>query len=329
MFFIGLIDSQKCAGLESTVDNRLQQIIEQWEFLVQKSSDKSLKLKEASRQQTFNAGVKDVEFWLGEIENQLANDDVGRDLTSVQNMLKKQQLLENDITNHESAVIDLNKTADEFIENNMFDVENIKETRNTINDRFEKVRNQGDVRRQRLQEASTVHQFIRDLEDEEAQLREKKLLVTSDDYGRDYNQSQNLRRKHKRFEIDLATHEPTVQNLQQVGGQLSQEVGNVDIERKCRDLVNHWDSLKQATDDRAKKLDEALTYHNWASNLDEETAWIKERLHIINNPDIGTTLVAVQGLQKKHESFEADFATQKERCQDILQQGEKLIDQVK
>jgi len=65
----GLIDSRKCAGLESTVDNRLQQIIEQWEFLVQKSSDKSLKLKEASRQQTYNAGVKDVEFWLGEVNN--------------------------------------------------------------------------------------------------------------------------------------------------------------------------------------------------------------------------------------------------------------------
>ena len=64
---LGLIDSRKCAGLESTVDNRLQQIIEQWEFLVQKSSDKSLKLKEASRQQTYNAGVKDVEFWLGEV----------------------------------------------------------------------------------------------------------------------------------------------------------------------------------------------------------------------------------------------------------------------
>lgn len=67
LFNVGLIDSRKCAGLETTVDNRLQQIIEQWEFLVQKSSDKSLKLKEASRQQTFNAGVKDVEFWLGEV----------------------------------------------------------------------------------------------------------------------------------------------------------------------------------------------------------------------------------------------------------------------
>jgi len=158
--------------------------------------------------------------------------------------------------------------------------------------------------------------------------REKKLLVTSDDYGRDFNQSQNLRRKHKRFEVDLATHEPNVQNIQQLGAQLTQEVGNPDIERKCKDLINHWDSLKQATDERTKKLDESLTYHNWASSLDEENAWIKERLHIMNNPDIGTTLVAVQGLQKKHESFEADFVTQKERCQEILQQGQKLIEQV-
>ena len=113
-----------------------------------------------------------------------------------------------------------------------------------------------------------------------------------------------------------------------MGGRLSQEVGNGDIERKCNDLLGHWDSLKQATEERTKKLDESLTYHNWVSSLEEENSWIKERLHIMNNPDIGNTLVAVQGLQKKHESFEADFLVQKERCQDILKQGEKLIDQV-
>lgn len=153
--------------------------------------------------------------------------------------------------------------------------------------------------------------------------------MTSDDYGRDFNQSQNLRRKHKRFEVELGSHEPNVQNLQQLGSQLTQDVGNSDIERKCQDLLGHWESVKQATDERTKKLDESITYHNWASALDEENAWIKERLHIMNNPDIGNTLVAVQGLQKKHDSFEADFLVQKERCQDILQQGEKLTEQVR
>lgn len=159
--------------------------------------------------------------------------------------------------------------------------------------------------------------------------REKKLFVVSDDYGRDFNQSQNLRRKHKRFEVDLGSHEPNVQNLQELGAKLSQEVGNPDIERKCTDLIAHWDALKQATEERTKKLDESLTYHNWASSLDEENAWIKERLHVMNSPDVGATLVAVQALQKKHESFEADFIIQKDRCQEILQQGQKLVEQVK
>lgn len=85
--------------------------------------------------------------------------------------------------------------------------------------------------------------------------------------------------------------------------------------------------MKQATDERTKKLDEALAYHNWASSLDEENAWIRERLHIMNNPDIGTSLVAVQGLQKKQDSFQSDFVGQNERCQEILQQGQKLIEQ--
>jgi spectrin alpha len=64
-----LIGNQKCSGLEDQVDKRLASITEQWEFLVQKSTEKSLKLKEASKQQTFNAGVKDIEIWLGLLES--------------------------------------------------------------------------------------------------------------------------------------------------------------------------------------------------------------------------------------------------------------------
>jgi len=42
-------------------------------------------------------------------------------------------------------------------------------------------------------------------------LREKKLLVGSDDYGRDLTGVQNLRKKHKRLEAELSSHEPSIQ----------------------------------------------------------------------------------------------------------------------
>ena len=37
--------------------------------------------------QAFNAGVKDIEFWLGEVEQQLSSDEYGKDLLSVQVMM--------------------------------------------------------------------------------------------------------------------------------------------------------------------------------------------------------------------------------------------------
>lgn len=53
--------------------------------------------------------------------------------------------------------------------------------------------------------------FNRDIADEESWIKEKKLLVGSDDYGRDLTGVQNLKKKHKRLESELASHEPTIQ----------------------------------------------------------------------------------------------------------------------
>lgn len=48
--------------------------------------------------------------------------------------------------------------------------------------------------------------------------REKKLLVSSEDYGRDLTGVQNLRKKHKRLEAELAAHEPAIQVRKRLPG---------------------------------------------------------------------------------------------------------------
>ena len=55
----------------------------------------------------------------------------------------------------------------------------------SINERYDRVRTSAAHRRTRLNEANTLHQFFRDVDDEESWIKEKKLLVASDDYGRD------------------------------------------------------------------------------------------------------------------------------------------------
>lgn len=99
-----LIEKRQCAGSEDAVQKRLESIAEQWEFLTQKTSEKSLKLKEANKQRTYIAAVKDLDFWLGEVESLLTSEDAGKDLSSVQNLMKKHQLVEADIQAHEDRI---------------------------------------------------------------------------------------------------------------------------------------------------------------------------------------------------------------------------------
>ena len=63
----GLIEQRKCAGSEEIVKERITKLQQQWEYLVQKSGEKSQHLKESNQQQQFNTNVKKLDFWLGEV----------------------------------------------------------------------------------------------------------------------------------------------------------------------------------------------------------------------------------------------------------------------
>ncbi|CAH1402348.1 unnamed protein product [Nezara viridula] len=322
-----LIDKHQCAGSEDAVHARLSSIAEQWEFLTQKTTEKSLKLKEANKQRTYIAAVKDLDFWLGEVESLLTSEDSGKDLASVQNLIKKHQLVEADIHAHDDRIKDMNSQADSLIESGQFDTASIQEKRQSINERYERIKNLAAHRQARLNEANTLHQFFRDIADEESWIKEKKLLVGSDDYGRDLTGVQNLKKKHKRLEAELASHEPAIQAVQEAGEKLMDvsNLGVPEIEQRLKLLNQAWSELKQLAATRGQKLDESLTYQQFLAKLEEEEAWISEKQQLLSVEDYGDTMAAVQGLLKKHDAFETDFAAHRDRCADICSAGENLI----
>ena len=323
-----LIDKRQCAGSEEAVQRRLASIADQWEFLTHKTTEKSLKLKEANKQRTYIAAVKDLDFWLGEVESLLTSEDAGKDLASVQNLIKKHQLVEADISAHDDRINDMNGQADSLIESGQFDTASIQEKRQSINERYERIKNLAAHRQARLSEANTLHQFFRDIADEESWIKEKKLLVGSDDYGRDLTGVQNLKKKHKRLEAELASHEPAIQAVQEAGEKLMDvsNLGVPEIEQRLKLLNQAWSELKQLAATRGQKLDESLTYQQFLAKVEEEEAWISEKQQLLSVDDYGDTMAAVQGLLKKHDAFETDFAAHRDRCADISSAGTELVD---
>ncbi|XP_077778947.1 spectrin alpha chain, non-erythrocytic 1-like [Podarcis muralis] len=322
-----LIERGACAGSEDAVKARLAALADQWQFLVRKSAEKSHRLKEANKQQNFNTGIKDFDFWLSEVEALLASEDYGKDLASVNNLLKKHQLLEADISAHEDRLKDLNGQADSLMTSSAFDTSQVKEKRETVNGRFQRITAMAAGRRAKLNESHRLHQFFRDMDDEESWIKEKKLLVSSEDYGRDLTGVQNLRKKHKRLEAELAAHEPAIQGVLDTGKKLSDDntIGKEEIQQRLAHFVDHWQELKRLAAARGQRLEESLEYQQFVANVEEEEAWINEKMTLVASEDYGDTLAAIQGLLKKHEAFETDFAVHKERVNDVCANGQELI----
>ncbi|XP_040308430.1 spectrin alpha chain, erythrocytic 1 isoform X2 [Herpailurus yagouaroundi] len=326
-----LIERQACDGNEETVRKQLQELQRQWDYLLEKTADKGEKLDEASRQQRFNTSIQDFKFWLSEAETLLAMKDQARDLASAGNLLKKHQLLETEMSAREDALKDLNESATHLLSSGTFNVDQIVEQRDNVNERFLNVRNLAAAHHETLKEAYALFQFFQDLDDEESWIEEKLLRVSSQDYGRDLQGVQNLLRKHKRLAGELQAHEPTVQNILDAAERLGDKaaVGREEIQERLTHLFQQWEKLKELANTRGLRLEESLEYLKFMDNAEEEEAWISEKEAMVARGGSGDTLAATQSLLKKHEALENDFAVHETRVQDVCAQGEDILNKEK
>lgn len=228
---------------------------------------------------------------------------------------------------HEERIKDMNALSDSLVESGQFDSATIQEKRASINERYERVRTLAAYRRTRLNEAYTLHQFFRDIADEESYIKEKKLLVGSDDYARDLTGVQNLKKKHKRLEAELSSHEPSIQAVQEAGQKLMVEsnLGVPEIEQRLQALEQNWQDLKAMAGLRGSKLEESHIFQQFLAKVEETEVYVSEKQQLLSVEDYGDTMAAVQGLLKKHDAFEADFAVHRERCADIISAGQQLL----
>lgn len=78
-------------------------------------------------------------------------------------------------------------------------------------------------RRARLEESRKLWQFYWDMADEENWIKEKEHILSTGDIGHDLTTIHLLISKHKALEEDIASHEPTLYSVVNVGEELIQQ----------------------------------------------------------------------------------------------------------
>ena len=255
--------------------------------------------------------VRELSRWLGEVESLLNTEEVSQDLASSQFMMEKHHLVEADIVAHEDRIKDVTEQAERLVDCGKFDCDDISK-------RYKNIQDLADHRQAQLKEANTLHLLLRDIADEESWIREKKLLLSCD-VGVEGTHLED----QEMLERELTSHEFVLQELRETGAVL----GGAEMEEKVLQLTEEWQELKETAQQRRRKLEESIIYQQFLAKIEEEEAWMSEKQQLLTVSDLGDDTAAVQGLLDEHLDLEVEISEHGDRCTDICQAGQKLIEE--
>uniref|UniRef100_A0A8C8A744 Spectrin beta chain n=1 Tax=Oryzias sinensis TaxID=183150 RepID=A0A8C8A744_9TELE len=291
--------------LKPVVQQTLEDLQRQWEELEGTTRTKAQCLFDANRAELFTQSCSALGSWLNNIESQLHSDDYGKDLTSVNILLKKQQMLEHQMEVREKEVQSLQAQALALSQEDAGLTE-IDGQQRQVTDNFSNLQQPLQLRKQKLLASKEAHQFNRDLEDEILWVTERMPLATSTEHGKDLSTVQLLIKKNQTLQKEIQGHQPRIDDILKRGETQSQVDGERQalLEERLAELRDLWDQLISETDNRNTRLLEARRAQQFYADAAEAEAWMGEQeLHMMSEEkakDEQSALVMV----KKHQILE-------------------------
>uniref|UniRef100_A0A7M4F5W6 Spectrin beta chain n=1 Tax=Crocodylus porosus TaxID=8502 RepID=A0A7M4F5W6_CROPO len=276
--------------LEAVVTEKLRGLHGLWDELESTTRTKAQCLFDANRAELFAQSCSALEAWLAGVRAQLQSDDYGKDLTSVNILLKKQQMLENQMDVREKEVEAIRAQAQALSQEDANTTE-VDGTFRAVEEKFQGLRGPLQERCARLLASKEEHQLNRDLEDEILWVNERMPLAVSTDHGKDLPSVQLLIKKNQTLQKELQGHAPRVQELL---GRRAGPAGRLAALREA------WEELQAQTKLRHQRLERSQAAQQFYCDAAEAEAWMGEQeLHMMSQEKAKDELIA-QAMLKKH-----------------------------
>jgi len=303
----GLIDEKHYASKD--IQDQLAHLENTWQGLVAASQEKKDRLQEAYRALSFHRLSDELETWRQEVEVQLSSEDHGKDIISASNLLKKHQLLEEDIAKHKNKVQSLLVMANDFKQKKHFMADELVSRAKKIQTQYNALAEPCHIRHDNLEDALMLFTFNRDIEDELSWIREKRPIATMTDLGSNLSSVQNLLKKHQALENEIVAREPLIEAVSNMSRHMvsKKHPANRDVQASLDDLLARLKDLKALTVERRRKLVDAVESQTFYSESAEADQWMNERRPRLTSTDFGKDEDSVQALLKKLDALELDI----------------------
>ncbi|XP_034966854.1 spectrin beta chain, non-erythrocytic 1 isoform X2 [Zootoca vivipara] len=290
---------------EGIVKEKLTSLHHMWEVLESTTQTKAQRLFDANKAELFTQSCADLDKWLNGLESQIQSDDYGKDLTSVNILLKKQQMLENQMDVRKKEIEELQSQAQALSQEGK-SADEVDSKRFVVEKKFVELLEPLTERKAHLLASKEIHQFNRDVEDEILWVGERMPIATSTDHGHNLQTVQLLIKKNQTLQKEIQGHQPRIDDVFERSQNIitDSSLNAEAIQQRLADLQQLWSLLIEETEKRHKRLEESHKAQQYYFDAAEAEAWMSEQeLYMMSEEKAKDEQSAVSML-KKHQILE-------------------------
>ncbi|XP_061631327.1 spectrin beta chain, non-erythrocytic 5 isoform X2 [Phyllopteryx taeniolatus] len=270
----------------------------------------------------FKRDVAEAEEWVSERMLKLS-EDAKADLSNLQTkmkLLQKHQVFEAEIMAHEQVISDVQQAGEKLVSLHHPNSKEARRSAQALERHWDQLKAAVAKRGKVLEDSRDFLEFLQKVEEVEAWIRHKEVMVNLGDVGNDYEHGLELLKKLGEFRGKgggvVTVDNAHITAMDRLAARLEKRQ-NADemqtIRRRRRQLNDRWSKFHMDLNAYKKKMEDALVVHALIRELEEVRERASEKMLPLLDQDCGVDVESVENLIRRHEETERESRVIQER----------------
>ncbi|KAM9294405.1 spectrin beta chain, non-erythrocytic 5 [Gastrophryne carolinensis] len=313
----------------STVNPKLQYILEEYHSLLEKAEGRRSQLQEQYQLYQYVKEADLIEAWLISKKTIADSDDFGQDLEAIKILEKEFENFVKEIeTLGKGKVLSLNELASGLLKESHSQSEGIKKKTAEVHSTWDALCRAIQRRAKIITTAHQVHQFDHTVDELMSWIKEKELIVNTDDYGYDLPGVQTLLGQHEGFERDLAAIKMEMEQVKKLGQHISQIHPPVqkNVAERLEDVSKYWGNLVKKSQERSERLHQAEQVQLYFNDCGELIVWAREMHALVTAEELANDVAGAELLIKRHDEYKREIDKHWVKYEELQVTGKALLE---
>ena len=271
------------------INDRLDMLKLKWDNLIEMSAQRSHSLNQTHDYYQFFSDADDIDTWMLDMLKLVSSEDIGRDESSAQTLLKKHKDTQDLLDNYRKIIDGFKQTNLQTLSPEKQALPDVQQRLQSIERRYMELLELSKLRKQKLHDAIALFRLLADGDNVEAWIEEKERFLATLDPTQvnDIEELEVIKHRFDGFERDMNS---TASKVAIVGHQArtlvqSDHPNSQEILDRINKLNHNWAQLRRLVDKKREDLSSTFGVQTFHIECNETVSWIQDKIRIVQSTE--------------------------------------------